>query len=170
MKLAQRLFPSLLVCIVVIVADQLTKWWVRQTLWNPYRSVTVIPGLLQITPVENSGVAFGLFQSYGQYLPLLVLVLLLIAAVWYRKEFLAAPLAIRLLAGFILGGAAGNLIDRALYGYVTDFITIPLLPIFQVFNLADASITISGVIAAILVWRAGQHEDHATTEKRNLSL
>lgn len=169
MNVVRRLYPSLLVGLVVIVIDQLTKWWVQQTIWDPYRSITVVPGLLQITPVENRGVAFGLFQSYGQYLPLLVLLLLLLATIWYRKEFLAAPLSIRLLAGFVLGGAAGNLIDRVLHGYVIDFITIPLLPIFQVFNLADASITISGVVAAILIWRAGQHEDRTASKKSNLS-
>nr|MBA2565991.1 signal peptidase II [Gemmatimonadota bacterium] len=68
-------------------------------------------------------------------------------------DLLAAPLSTRIPAGLVAGGAAGNLIDRARLGFVADFVTLPPLPFFQVFNVADSAITVGGVLLAFALLR-----------------
>ena len=128
---------------VVVVADQATKTLVRHNVDYGSRD-GVFPGV-EIVHVRNRGVAFGLFVDGG-----IVLVLIGVAAVSALLIFFARhsrrPL-VWLPTGLLLGGAAGNLIDRLDRGYVTDFIDIPLWPSF---NLADVSITL-GVLALLYV-------------------
>ena len=127
----------------VVVADQATKTLVRNNVDYGSRD-GVFPGV-EIVHVRNRGVAFGLFVDGG-----IVLVLIGVAAVSALLIFFARhsrrPL-VWLPTGLLLGGAAGNLIDRLDRGYVTDFIDIPLWPSF---NVADVSITL-GVLTLLYV-------------------
>jgi signal peptidase II len=95
--------------------------------------------------VHNRGVAFGLFADGGVVLVVVgaaaVTALLIFFAKHSRRPLVWLP------TGLLLGGAAGNLIDRLHQGYVTDFIALPLWPAF---NLADSCITI-GVLSLLYV-------------------
>ena len=140
----RRLAPFVAVALVVVVVDQATKALVRARLavgegW-PGRD-----GLLQIAHVENSGAAFGILQGAGPFL--LVTTVIGVAAV--AAYLLLAPPEGRLYTlalALILGGAVGNLIDRAVRGTVTDFIDPSHYPAF---NVADSAI-VTGVVA--LFW------------------
>ena len=129
--------------IVVVAADQATKALVRANVDLGSRD-GVFPGV-EIVHVRNRGVAFGLFSDGG-----LVLVVIGVASVVALLAFFAThsrrPL-VWLPTGLLLGGAAGNLIDRTRQGFVTDFIDLPAWPAF---NLADTSITI-GVLSLLYV-------------------
>jgi signal peptidase II len=129
--------------VAVVAVDQGTKALVRANIARG-SSDGVFPGL-ELVHVRNRGVAFGLFPSGG---PLLVAVG--IAAVVALLAFFAThsrrPL-VWLPTGLLLGGAAGNLIDRLRDGFVTDFLHLPLWPSF---NLADTCITI-GVLSLLYV-------------------
>jgi signal peptidase II len=129
--------------IVVMAADQATKALVRSTVDLGSRD-GVFPGV-EIVHVRNRGVAFGLFSDGG-----LVLVAIGVASVVALLAFFAThsrrPL-VWLPTGLLLGGAAGNLIDRLRQGFVTDFIDLPFWPAF---NLADSCITI-GVLSLLYV-------------------
>ena len=131
------------VALVVVAADQATKALVRANLEFGDRD-GVFPGI-ELVHVRNRGVAFGLFADGG-----LVLVLIGVASVIALLAFFAThsrrPL-VWLPTGLLLGGAAGNLIDRLRQGYVTDFIDLPLWPAF---NIADTCITI-GVLSLLYV-------------------
>ena len=131
------------VALVVVAADQATKAIVRANLEFGDRD-GVFPGI-ELVHVRNRGVAFGLFADGG-----LVLVLIGVASVIALLAFFAThsrrPL-VWLPTGLLLGGAAGNLIDRLRQGYVTDFIDLPLWPAF---NIADTCITI-GVLSLLYV-------------------
>jgi signal peptidase II len=122
------------VAVAVVAADQVTKSLVRHNV-RVGSSDGIFPGV-EIVHVHNRGVAFGLFVNGG-----VVLVIVGVAAVSALLIFFAThsrrPL-VWLPTGLLLGGAAGNLIDRLNQGYVTDFIHLPLWPSF---NLADMSIT-----------------------------
>jgi signal peptidase II len=129
--------------IAVVAADQATKALVRANVDLGARD-GVFPGV-EIVHVRNRGVAFGLFSDGG-----LVLVAIGVASVVALLAFFAThsrrPL-VWLPTGLLLGGAAGNLIDRLRQGFVTDFIDLPLWPAF---NLADTCITI-GVLSLLYV-------------------
>jgi signal peptidase II len=127
----------------VVAADQASKALVRANVDLGSRD-GVFPGI-EIVHVRNRGVAFGLFSDGG-----LVLVVIGVAAVAALLAFFVShsrrPL-VWLPTGLLLGGAAGNLIDRLRDGYVTDFIDLPFWPAF---NLADSCITI-GVLSLLYV-------------------
>ena len=128
---------------VVVAADQGSKAIVRGSIGRTER-VGVLPGI-DLVNTRNTGVAFGLFSGGG---PLLVLVTLLALggilvffALNAQRPWAWVPM------GLLLGGAAGNLLDRAREGSVTDFIDLPAWPAF---NLADIAITL-GVVAMFFV-------------------
>ena len=142
-----------IVALTVVVLDQATKAMVRPSL-ALHESRELIPGFLDLTRVHNTGAAFGMLNAAE--FPLKTVVLSLVAAIalggvaWYAAT---VPLSDRLarigIAG-VLGGAIGNLIDRAKDGYVLDFVDAYWNGWhFWAFNVADAAITV-GVIFMIL--------------------
>lgn len=155
-------FRYLFLSLGVILLDQWTKWLVELHL--PHHAVEpVIPGLLNLTHVRNTGVAFGLFAtSSGQESGSWVLTLLGLAALaavglyfWFapsRNRGLMIALAL------VVGGAVGNLIDRFTSGAVTDFIDIYVgLHHWPSFNVADSAISIGIVLMAIDSFRSHKH-------------
>lgn len=138
---------------IVVILDQITKTLIRPAL-SLHESMVVIPGYVDFTRVHNTGAAFGMLNSVD--IPFKAVVLSLVAVIalggvaWYAAT---VPLADRLarigIAG-VLGGAIGNLIDRAKDGYVLDFVDAYWNGWhFWAFNVADAAITV-GVIFMIL--------------------
>ena len=129
--------------LAVVAADQATKALVRANIDIGNRD-GVFPGV-ELVHVRNRGVAFGLFADGGFVLVAIgaacVVALLAFFATHSRRPLVWLP------TGLLLGGAAGNLIDRLHQGYVTDFIDLPLWPAF---NLADSAITI-GVLSLLYV-------------------
>jgi signal peptidase II len=126
----------------VIALDQLTKAAARGSIGRGERE-PVFFGIALVN-VRNRGIAFGLFSDGGA-----LLVALAAAAVVALLVFFALNATRRgawVPVGLLLGGAAGNLIDRAREGAVTDFVDLPLWPAF---NLADVAI-VAGVVA--LLW------------------
>jgi signal peptidase II len=136
----------------VLLLDRLTKWIV-ETRVSFLDSLKVIPGFFDIVRSENRGVAFGLFNGSDSQWRTLVLVLLAVAAVVGVSIVLWHPERLDRLArwGFalILGGAAGNVVDRILYGQVTDFLLFYFRDYqWPAFNVADSAIVIgSGLLA-----------------------
>ena len=129
----------------VLALDQITKHTIGTSI-APGEVKTLVPGLLTLVNVRNTGVAFGVFSGEGG----LVYVVTLIPLISLSAYLLARP-GRRLLwlpTGMLIGGALGNLIDRAVRGSVIDFIKLPHWPAF---NFADVSITF-GVIILVLVF------------------
>ncbi|MBI2852820.1 MAG: signal peptidase II [Chloroflexi bacterium] len=136
----------LLTAILVVATDQLSKSWVRsfaegQTVFRA--------GIFHIVHSRNSGAAFGMFQDYSVILTVVaILAIFAILALglffWRRWGVLGGEVG-KIALGLILGGTAGNLTDRLLFGSVTDFIDLRFWPSF---NVADSAITI-GVILFI---------------------
>ncbi len=147
-----RRFEWILV-VTLVIADQITKALVRRAV-ELHESIPVIPDLLALTRVHNTGAAFGMFNSMdfpGKTLLLTVVAMLALAGVaWYAMSIPPSDRLARLGVACILGGAIGNLIDRATAGYVLDFVDASWQGWhFWAFNVADAAISI-GVILMIL--------------------
>jgi len=134
---------ALAVAAAVVAADQLTKAIVRSSIGRTER-VDVFPGL-DLVNTRNTGVAFGFFSGGGALVAVLA-GLALVALLAFFATHADRPL-VWLPTGLLIGGAAGNLIDRAAEGSVTDFLDPSLWPAF---NLADAAITI-GVLTLLYV-------------------
>ncbi len=142
---------ALAVAAAVVAVDQIAKAAVNDRI---ERGTTVnVLGPLEFTHTHNDGVAFGLAGGGG----VSVIVLSLVALIALGVFVASAPgrNATWLPGGLILGGALGNLIDRIRLGYVTDFITLPHWPAF---NLADCAITVGVVVLAWTMIRDGQEE------------
>jgi signal peptidase II len=127
----------------VVALDQLTKATVRGELALGERRDLV--GVVDLVNVRNSGVAFG-FLADGGALVVVGTALALLALVIFFVTHTGRPL-VWVPTGLLLGGALGNLIDRAREGSVTDFVKFPHFPAF---NVADMAITF-GVLALVYV-------------------
>ncbi len=137
----------------IVVLDQVTKAVVRSR-FGLYDSLAVIPGFFSITRVHNTGAAFGMLN--GTDLPMKTLILALVATgaliglALYAASLPADQRITRFGLALIIGGAAGNLIDRITLGYVVDFVDVYAGTWhFWAFNVADAAIT-AGVTLMIL--------------------
>lgn len=136
----------------VFLVDALTKWLV-QTRLVPGESLPVIPGFFYITYVRNAGAAFGLLQH--QTLLFIAVALVVIALiVAYGRRVAGSSTVMHVALGLLLGGAAGNLLDRILYGRVVDFLDFRLWPF--VFNVADSAIVVGGALFALSLLRAAK--------------
>jgi signal peptidase II len=146
----------------IVVADQLTKLLVVLRL-GLHESVPVVPGLLDLTHVRNTGAAFGFLNAVdfpGK--PLVIALVALVALVGVAAYAAHLPPEHRLArAGLmaVIGGAAGNLIDRVRQGYVVDFVDAYWRDWhFWAFNVADAAITVGvAIIILDLLWPAPAH-------------
>ena len=141
------------VAAAVVLLDQATKAIVRARL-ELHESVTVIPGLFDLTRVHNTGAAFGFLDPIEfPYKPAVLATIAMAALVglaFYSSTLEPSQRLTRTGLAFVIGGAAGNLIDRVSAGYVLDFVDIYYGNWhFWAFNVADAAINV-GVALMIL--------------------
>ena len=143
MSTGRTALRTALVAVAVVAADQVSKALVRADI-SRFDEVDLVLGI-KLIHTRNTGVAFSMFSGGG---PLVVIVALL--ALGALLAFFLTHIHRRLVwlpTGLLLGGAAGNLIDRIRIGAVTDFIKIPHWPAF---NVADICVTL-GVLTLIYV-------------------
>jgi signal peptidase II len=151
---------ALLVVIIIVGLDQLTKNLVVQHLSPPESQppIPIIGDYLSIYYIQNNGAAFSLFAN-NTVLALLIIAAVAIIFYLYFRMLNNGPLIFKLVFGMIIGGAAGNLIDRAIRGgYVVDFIwfRIPQFGYsFAIFNIADASISVGVFLLFVLLLIGG---------------
>ncbi|WP_216921042.1 signal peptidase II [Synechococcus sp. CCAP 1479/9] len=151
--LRQRLAPLLLAALAVGL-DQLSKRWALEHL--PSGSIQpLLPGLLQLQRVSNTGAAFSLFAGAPNQLGLVSALVSLGLLFWILWRPLAGLWNV-LALGLLLGGAVGNGIDRWRHGAVVDF--LEFVPIhFPIFNLADVAINLA--VACFLIDLLRPHAD-----------
>lgn len=135
--------------IVLIFIDQVIKAIICGTMENVENSISVIPNFIQLTYVENTGAAFGMFS--GQILLIgvdIFLIIFIVKLLLNKKNELVEGTKLGL--SMILAGGIANLIDRIFRGHVIDYIDISKVFDYPVFNFADICIVI-GVILVIIV-------------------
>ena len=146
-KIFRRKKIFLLVAILGIIFDQLTKYIVVQNFPELGDTFPIWQNVFHFTYVINTGAAFSFFRGQVDVLRWISLIVsvILIIFVWYSPKMSFIE---QLGYGFILSGAIGNGIDRFLFGYVVDFLDFRLIN-FPVFNIADVSINIGVIILLI---------------------
>ena len=137
------------VAAAIVAADQISKWAVRDALWDPQRRIEVT-SFFNLVPVHNKGITFGLFQSEGAGMWLIVGLALAIAAglgVWLHRTRDRWPACA---LGLVIGGALGNVIDRLRLGWVIDFLDFHGGGYhWPAFNLADSAISVGVVMLVV---------------------
>jgi signal peptidase II len=131
---------------VIVVVDQLTKLLIRRD-FELYDSTTIIPNFFSLTRIHNTGAAFGLLDGADLPFQTGLLALISIGALVGLTMFAVSLPEMHRLARFgvalVVGGAAGNLIDRVWLGYVVDFVDVYWQGWhFWAFNVADAAISV----------------------------
>ena len=130
---------------LILLIDQVTKIWSARAL--SVRPLVLIPGVLELTYLENRGAVWGLMQGW-QIVFLVATFLFLGVLIWfYAEKRTEMTVLTRIILALLFSGAAGNMIDRVFLGYVRDMIYFRLIN-FPVFNVADSAITIA---AALLI-------------------
>ena len=134
----------------IVVLDQLTKFLVKATI-PLYSKKVIIPNLLDFTHVQNTGAAFGLLNAaefpYKSAVMIGIATLALVAISLFARQLGNDEKLSRYGLALILGGAFGNLLDRAIAGYVVDFVDVYWGNAhFWAFNVADAAISIGAVL------------------------
>ncbi|WP_310469204.1 signal peptidase II [Sphingomonas sp.] len=137
------------VAAAIFVADQITKWWVLGPLdLRTVQQIEILP-IFNFTYTENHGISLGLLTASTDtarwFLVAATAAIAIGVAVWIWREKQRGD---QLTLGLILGGAAGNILDRSTLGYVVDFADLHFggFRPFLVFNVADAAISIGVVI------------------------
>lgn len=129
----------LLLALLIFFLDQGTKWLVVHFMQYG-ETIPLWPGVFHITSHRNAGAAFGILQNQRWFFLLITLIvvagiLFFLRRVWRKRHLLSVALSL------ILGGAAGNFLDRLISGEVVDFLDFRLIH-YPIFNLADSSIVI----------------------------
>lgn len=145
----KRVACAAFVVAATLLLDQVTKSVVRQTIALTHERVVAVPGLLNLLYVENRGAAFGMFEGAHVFFIACAFVIS-IAGLAYLLIGKTKSWPETLSIALIISGACGNVIDRALYGFVTDFFSLAFIN-FPVFNVADICITVGCVLLVLSV-------------------
>jgi signal peptidase II len=147
--------------IIIVALDQATKALVRMKVPQS-ESVTIVPGLVDFTHVRNTGAAFGFLNRVDFPFKTMALAVIataaLIGVALYALSLSHQQLLARVGLALIVGGAAGNLIDRVAQGSVVDFVDVYWRSHhFWAFNVADSAITIGVALMILDMLRVGTH-------------
>ncbi len=161
---------ALLTAMLIVILDQWTKALVVAHLGPPDfgPQVPLINPYLMLYYITNRGAAFSMFNTNGFMLIVLIAIAVAVIAYFYARMFNSGPLLYKLIFGLIIGGAAGNLLDRLMHGSVVDFIWFRIPQIgfnFAIFNLADAAISVGVVLLFLLLLFGGARRKTTTQEQ-----
>ena len=140
----------LIAAVLLVAVDQITKY-IALTQLKPIGSVTFIDGFMDFTFVENRGAAFGIFSG-KTWLLLVISIIICAVLVWAMTKMPKTKEYRKLRVTFvlILSGAVGNIIDRALRGYVVDFFEFTFIK-WPVFNMADIYVVVGTIFMAVII-------------------
>lgn len=140
----------IIIIVGVVGADQLTKRLVVEFLSRD-ESFELIPGIFQLTYVENRGAAFGMLSEH-RWVFMVISVIAIVAMLIYLWKFAPKSRWACVALSMIIGGGIGNMIDRVYLNYVIDFLDFCAFPNLWVwvFNVADACVCVGGGI--LVVW------------------
>lgn len=130
--------------LAVVILDQFSKYIVVENMALG-ESIPIIEEVFHLTYILNPGAAFGMF-AHNRLFFIAIAVIVIGIIIWERREILASPWEVKAGCGLFLGGAIGNLIDRARQGLVIDFFDFRIWPVF---NIADIAICIG---VGLIIW------------------
>jgi len=158
-KVHGLIMQVLLLSIVIVVLDQITKYLVTLK-FHLSDSLVLVPGFFSLTYVRNIGAAWGVLGGWNGILVALSAVVLVLLIV-FRRSFLTDSLIHRISLGLMLGGIAGNLFDRIRFQYVVDFLDFYWKNHhFPAFNVADSAICVG--VGLYMISSFWAHDDQVS--------
>lgn len=177
------MIQSTAIAVLLIIIDQITKLLATHALKNN-TGISIIDGVFELKYLENQSAAFSLdpvsiiyklfhityFDTHPRvflnckmafFIILTIVVLVLIALLYYRIPWNRRFLPLNLILIFFFSGAVGNLIDRIIHNYVIDFLYFSLIN-FPIFNVADIYVTLAAIALIIVVFFYYKEEDFST--------
>jgi signal peptidase II len=155
--------PYLILIMLIIVCDQLTKYLTRAVL-VPGESIAVIGDFFKIEYVINKGAAFGILSGEHRLLVVIPIILIIVAiCLLFTKKIIGRPAKVALT--MIMGGGISNVIDRVVMGQVTDMLSFKIFP--PVFNIADTMVVIGAGILILYVLFGGS--ESGSTRRKSAS-
>lgn len=155
-----------IIAVIILIADQWLKYWVTVNITLDTGSQALIPGVVKLVNIHNSGAAFGLLDNvpYARwiFLGLTAVMVVLIVVLLVRRTF-NSGFAVWCEVLF-LAGTLGNCIDRALYGYVVDMFKLEFVN-FAVFNIADIVLVVSCLMFVIYLFVGDRDDGRDEPEK-----
>ena len=133
--------------VIIFLVDRITKLYVMYNLPQG-KSLPQLGGMFDFTYIQNSGAAFSIMSGKSIILIIISIVIIIAICIYYLSNRLTT-IALTAASSLIIGGAAGNLCDRLLYGRVIDFIDFRFWPIF---NIADMAICAGACIFVFLIY------------------
>ena len=155
----RRVVAFLAAACCVLVADQATKAWVRSALELGGERKVLLPGVMDLLWVENTGAAFSIGEGAGGVFVVIALAVFAVLLALVLRER-TMPVWLAALLGTVAGGGVGNMVDRLVKGSVTDFLATSFID-FPVFNVADIFVTCGIVIVFVAFLRMDDEEDDA---------
>ena len=170
-----------IIAAIILIGDQWLKYWVTVNITLDTGSAALIPGVIKLVNIHNSGAAFGFLgdAGYARWLFLGVAALFIIVIIVVLAKHMFKSRFANWCAVLALAGAVGNCIDRALYGYVVDMFKVEFMN-FAVFNVADVFLVVACVAFIIYLivdifkgdkdedkgGKKAQHKEKAQPEKK----
>ncbi|MRX73327.1 lipoprotein signal peptidase [Bacillus lacus] len=146
-----------IIALLIIAADQLTKWWIIRN-FELGEQRTVIEGFLYITSHRNAGAAWGILQGQMWFF-YIITVMVIIGIVYYIEKYAKDQRLLGIALGLLLGGAIGNFIDRVFRKEVVDFVNTYIFTYdFPIFNVADAALCVGVGLLLIQMLLEGRKE------------
>ena len=140
---------QIIIIVLTLAADQLSKYLLVPMIQNG--PVTVIPGVFQLSYVENRGASFGMLQGARVVFIIVTCLVLVGAAIYMFRTRKTQTLFLKISLSLIVSGAVGNLYDRILFGYVRDMFDFHEVYFPWVFNVADACLVIGSILLGIYI-------------------
>lgn len=159
-----------IIAAIILIGDQWLKYWVTVNITLSTGEATLIPGVVKLVNIHNSGAAFGFLSdaAYARWLFLGIAALFIIVIVVVLAKHLFKSRFANWCAVMALAGAVGNCIDRALYGYVVDMFKVEFMD-FAVFNVADVFLVVACLAFVIYLivdlFRGKDDDDEDDDEK-----
>lgn len=159
-----------IIAAIILIGDQWLKYWVTVNITLSTGEAALIPGVVKLVNIHNSGAAFGLLgdAAYARWLFLGVAALFIIVIIVVLAKHMFKSRFANWCAVLALAGAVGNCIDRALYGYVVDMFKVEFMD-FAVFNVADIFLVLACfafiIYLIVDIFKGGRSDDDDDDEE-----
>ena len=155
---------TLIVSIIALILDQITKI-IIESMINLNNSITIIKKVLYLSPCHNYGVAWSMLNNQ-RWIIIIISLIALYVLFKFSKSF-KNNTRNNIAFGLIIGGLAGNLIDRIILGYVRDFIDIIIIKYdYPVFNIADTAIVIGVILLVYAIFKGEDQDENRSNGSR----
>lgn len=150
--------------IILVIIDQLIKFIIISTIASSGVTISLIPGVLELSYVENIGAAWGLIPTRIFLIGLDIMIIFAIIKLSTNKQYELEE-NVKLGFSLVLAGGIGNLLDRIFRGYVIDYIDINKILDYPVFNFADICIVVGIILVFIIIIKNTIKKQETVNEK-----